>query len=849
MQNDKSPKVNIQKEPPGMFQLLLTTGNAMKRLTLTLLCCLVSWQSAASQNQYKAHDEYSGIWQGTLGQDKVTVCFDKGLWGNYYRNKQQPELIQLTRPSGEERVSGPATAVHWAEYHSSNVSGFWVLQRIAEDGTTTGYWLDSTTQEQRPINLTRTHVVNGEDSDKSNCSDDAYIKPLETYDLSFTTGEAKEFAPGKRYHELHFADWQSIELLVNTPGVTKINTHYALKTDRDAHDKYYAARRSLLQRYAQGNEVYGEQYIEPAFWSEDFISIRSYKWPPGVGARGIHINHQVWDLRAGTEVNLWHWLAGSQPDKYDTYKLPAALRQYLIRHHGMTSEGKTNEDNDCEPHAELGFSLTLDSSGISFIPQAWSPACRDSYTVSFVELQPFFSEQGKAAVARMKASGDLLLPDLKHLEKLYEQNSASADIAFLRQVQQELPLKRSNVTLYNNIAYHLDRHGHYEAAVFLLEGIVRSFKDRTVAYINLGDAYWALDQKTSAQTAYAEYIRLMRHHGREARIPERIFTRIEPEQDSVINQPAYLKVTEAQLRAAVADGSFAVKHDGKSYTFGKSDYMVDTSQVTDMSRLFFYADADNEDFSANSMVAEKPGLEDFNEDIGHWDVSNVTNMEEMFFGAIKFNQDIGHWDVSSVTSMKGMFQHAVCFNQDISRWNVSNVTNMRAMFFSWGIHIGGWSSQHEPSAIATITKRFKGCTVIERWSDSLYFVSSFNQDISRWDVSKVTTMRAMFQGAVNFNQNLSQWNVSAVKNMHRMFFQTTSFNQDISHWDVSKVSDMDEMFQSADAFNQDLSAWETPEISVKPKAFIHENYPAKWLPRWSQSGAVANTASENANNL
>jgi surface protein len=42
--------------------------------------------------------------------------------------------------------------------------------------------------------------------------------------------------------------------------------------------------------------------------------------------------------------------------------------------------------------------------------------------------------------------------------------------------------------------------------------------------------------------------------------------------------------------------------------------------------------------------------------------------------------------------------------------------------------------------------------------------------------------------------------------MHAMF-QGTSFNQDISSWDVSNVTEMTTMFANSSSFNQDLSSW------------------------------------------
>ena len=124
----------------------------------------------------------------------------------------------------------------------------------------------------------------------------------------------------------------------------------------------------------------------------------------------------------------------------------------------------------------------------------------------------------------------------------------------------------------------------------------------------------------------------------------------------------------------------------------------------------------------------------FNDDIGSWDVSNVTNMEMAFQGASSFNSDISGWDTSNVTSMAYAFDNASVFNSNIGSWDVSNVTNFEKTFyraFAFNGNISGWDT-----GSATNMKRM--------FTGHYGTTSAFNQDIWGWDISNVTDMYQMF---------------------------------------------------------------------------------------------------------
>ena len=69
-------------------------------------------------------------------------------------------------------------------------------------------------------------------------------------------------------------------------------------------------------------------------------------------------------------------------------------------------------------------------------------------------------------------------------------------------------------------------------------------------------------------------------------------------------------------------------------------------------------------------------------DISDWDVSGVTDMSYMFYGCKELTSvgNISGLDISSVTDMSYMFAFCKKFNQDLSKWNVSKVRYHSYMF-------------------------------------------------------------------------------------------------------------------------------------------------------------------------
>ncbi len=224
----------------------------------------------------------------------------------------------------------------------------------------------------------------------------------------------------------------------------------------------------------------------------------------------------------------------------------------------------------------------------------------------------------------------------------------------------------------------------------------------------------------------------------------------------------------------------------------------DTSQVTDMSQMFFGCSSltklDVTGFNTSNVTdmsnlfAYCDELESL--DVSGFDTSKVTKMRSLFSNCEKLEYiDVSGFDTSKVTLMDDMFAdcHALKY-VDVSGFDTSNVTDMSYLFC-------GCSSLEELDL-----SHFKTSNVEEM--DYMFYscLSLKSLDVSGFDTGKVTDMDSMFRKCESLTSlELSDFNTSAVENMDYLFADSAFKKLDLSSFSAANVTSADHMFLRCDS--------------------------------------------------
>ena len=180
-----------------------------------------------------------------------------------------------------------------------------------------------------------------------------------------------------------------------------------------------------------------------------------------------------------------------------------------------------------------------------------------------------------------------------------------------------------------------------------------------------------------------------------------------------------------------------------------------------------------DNWGTNSFTNMKASFEKCANMVGNYtdtpNTSSCTDMSFMFRNCSNFNSPV-NFDTSSCTNLEGAFLDCTLFNQPIN-WNTQNVVSFFRCFYDC-------SNFNSPVTLNGLLNADNVASMFDR-------CTNFNSLVTLSTPSNITNMGAMFQ-STSFNQDVSDWDVSNVTNM-RFMFATSPFDQDLSNWDISAM--------------------------------------------------------------
>ena len=186
-----------------------------------------------------------------------------------------------------------------------------------------------------------------------------------------------------------------------------------------------------------------------------------------------------------------------------------------------------------------------------------------------------------------------------------------------------------------------------------------------------------------------------------------------------------------------------------------------------------------------------------------------------------------------LTDFSGLFEDITWLSdsalESITDWDVSNILYFTDMFKgnhkygiaavlainnAWSIPPSNWSQTIAQLKTAPFETRTQLVDAISSYPSHMEVYGA----IDTWLFDPgLTDFSGLFLDLTTFNEDISGWNVSNVQNMSSMFKGCSSFNQNLSSWNVSNVEDMTSMFENCNVAIANMTAldqWEVTSVGV-----------------------------------
>lgn len=233
-------------------------------------------------------------------------------------------------------------------------------------------------------------------------------------------------------------------------------------------------------------------------------------------------------------------------------------------------------------------------------------------------------------------------------------------------------------------------------------------------------------------------------------------------------------------------------------------FMINTSEITDMSWLFH-----------GGVFVNYTGIE-------FWDVSNVENMEGMFYGAGRIDADLNLWDISKVKNMRYMFAYSDYISKmQVNNWKVSDDVKYYGMF-------RGTELEKNPPEWFRLKNEFEIKYYPESKEELIRMLNDENILAGEIDVSKIDNVTEALD-------NIKRYNKSYLQEYHRLLSIKKGIDMEISKerfvgnsYSISSNQYIQSLEDISSEYHDkliDISMQPFYEKLENPKKLIHDDYP------------------------
>ena len=208
------------------------------------------------------------------------------------------------------------------------------------------------------------------------------------------------------------------------------------------------------------------------------------------------------------------------------------------------------------------------------------------------------------------------------------------------------------------------------------------------------------------------------------------------------------------LNLGIKIQGFSIKNGKLTYTDLASDSAIAKRKFITGYDTIIFTEEDTEETAHEKIKNVKAGAK-----IAVINNSNITDMTNMFYYCKASEIDLSNFDTYKVTKMISMFTHCWTLESlNLSNFDTSKVTNMDNMFYYCESLTSLDLSSFDTSKVTRMNSMFQECK-------SLILL-----DVNNFDTSNVTTMESMFAGCESLTSlDISNFIVSETTNIPDMF--------------------------------------------------------------------------------